>query len=228
MYVTSTTSATNSEIHFLPKTEEHAANDLAQVRVISVGQNLFYEGDDADYIYEILSGVTRSSKILSDGRRQVLNFGHSGEIMGLSHDRQYHCDCDAISDVRVRVHHKNAFKSDMTRDPDFCVQLLKLAAAEVNFMQEHFIMLGRKSTMEKLASFLVTIMDRQSERHGEARCFNLPMNRLDIADFLGTTIETVSRNLTKLRKLGVIDLPSSQQVCVRNVGALRNLAEIEH
>ena len=198
-----------------------------QIANHAVGQPLFFEGDDARYVYEIVEGVVRTSKILFDGRRQILSFGYPGDVVGLSHDRFYHCDCEAVSDVRLRVHQKNAFNTSVEKDPSFFNQLLRHAACEVNDMQEHFIMLGRKSAMEKVASFLSALMGRVGENNDCRICFDIPIPRSDIADFLGLSHETVSRSLTRLRLDGVIDLPSKHRICVRQPSTLRALAEQE-
>ena len=227
MYVTSPIVPISSEIYFSDTIDEAFYNGTSQIKKVTSDNCLFHEGDDAEYLYEVLEGVVRSSKVLIDGRRQVLSFGYPGDIIGLSHDSFYHSDCDAVSDVKLRVIHKNAYKEDLASDPEFCAKLLQNAVAEVNHMQEHFMMLGCKSAMEKLASFLIAIMDRQSEVKGPRKCFDLPMKRCDIADFLGLTIETISRNLTKLRKLGIIEMPSTQRVCVTKSSELRALAECD-
>lgn len=227
MYVTSPTMPVDSEICFSGNAEEEFCSGSFQIKNIAANNCVFHEGDDAEYLYEVLEGVVRSSKVLIDGRRQVLSFGYPGDVIGLSHDSYYHSDCDAVSNVRLRIFHKNVFKEDLVSDPAFCVKLLQNAVAEVNHMQEHFMMLGCKSAMEKLASFLIVIMNRQSEVKGFQKCFDLPMKRCDIADFLGLTIETISRNLTKLRQLGIIDLPTTQRVCVNKPNALRKLAECD-
>ncbi len=189
------------------------------------GQPLFCEGDDADFVYEVLEGVVRTSKLLCDGRRQVLAFGYPGDIIGLSHDQIYHSDCDAVSDTKVRVYHKNASGTSFADEPQLCDQFLRHATAEVHDMQEHFLMLGRKSAVEKVASFLVVLLDRVGENNDCKSCFSLPMSRSDIADFLGLTIETVSRTFTKLRKDKIIELPNPHRVCVCKSAKLRALAE---
>lgn len=224
MYVTSPITTNEHLIAPVIATFEEALDSTAQVMNINSGDGLFFEGDDADYIYEVLEGVVRSSKVLMDGRRQVLNFCYAGEIIGLSHDRLYHCDCDAINQVKVRIHHKSAFMHETANNAKFKARLLQKAAEEINNMQEHFIMLGRKTALEKLASFLLAIMDH-SKNHKNA--FDLPMSRSDIADFLGMTIETVSRNLTKLRTMGVINLETAQKIIITKPSQLRALAETD-
>ncbi|MDF1774494.1 MAG: helix-turn-helix domain-containing protein [Rhizobiaceae bacterium] len=225
MYVTSPVSFFENSQAVCARFVNEGNAGHSHISHVPAGHRLFCDGDDADYIYEIMEGVVRTSKLLSDGRRQVLSFGYPGDIAGLSHDHFYHSDCEALSGVTLRLHHKNAFNVSFENEPDFNNELLKYAAAEVNNMQEHFIMLGRKSATEKVASFLITLMDRVGQKNDCNTCFELPMCRSDIADFLGLTIETISRTLTKLRAEGVIELPKKQQVLVCKPSALRALAE---
>ncbi|MCR9139673.1 MAG: helix-turn-helix domain-containing protein [Alphaproteobacteria bacterium] len=225
MYVTSPIGIfEHSEIR-LPHFVEAETAKHSHFSTAEAGHRMFCEGDDAIYIYEILEGVVRTSKLLFDGRRQILSFGYPGDLVGLSHDCFYHSDCEAVCDVKLRVHHKNACHASIESEPEFAKKLLKFAASEVNNMQEHFIMLGRKSATEKVASFLLTLLDRVGEPKNCKTCFDLPMCRSDIADFLGLTIETISRTLTKLREDGVIELPKKHRVHVCNVPGLRALAE---
>lgn len=225
MYVTSPAS-----IIRIPETATvqpiiRGTNTGAQIIPMPSGRPLFRDGDDADHVYEIVEGVVRSSKLLLDGRRQVLSFGYPGDLVGISHDRIYHSDCDTVCPAKVRVYRKNAFNTSFDSDPEFYDRLLKYAAAEVNSMHEHFIMLGCKSATEKVASFLAAIMDRAGKRKEGGIYVNLPMCRSDIADFLGLSHETISRTLTRLREDGVIRLPKKYCVCVRKPSVLRAMAE---
>jgi CRP-like cAMP-binding protein len=226
MYVTSPINYLEAEQVTNALFLSEATPECSHTRNTHAGHTIFCEGDKADFVYEVLEGVVRTSKVLCDGRRQVLTFAYPGDIIGLSHDSFYHSDCDAISDVKIRVYRKNAFNATFADEPQLCGQLLRYAAAEVNNMQEHFLMLGRKSALEKVASFLVVLLDRVGEKSSECNtCFQLPMSRSDIADFLGLTIETVSRTLTKLRKQGIIELPDPHTVCVCKTNSLRDLGE---
>ncbi|MEM8650689.1 MAG: helix-turn-helix domain-containing protein [Pseudomonadota bacterium] len=225
MYVTSPVQTVESEIIFPLVADDSFEKSNPLEATFEEGANLFFAGDEAEFVYEVIEGVVKSSKVLMDGRRQIINFCYPGEMIGLSHDSIYHCDCEAVSKVRARIYRKNAFMTDLDQDPQFCARLLRNAAAEINGMQDHFLMLGRKTAMEKIASFLVAIMSRQVRREDGAIVFELPMKRSEIADFLGVTIETVSRNLTKLRKLGVIELLSTHCFEVSDPALLRKLAE---
>lgn len=194
-------------------------------RLIKAGKPLFHEGDTAEYIYQIVEGVVRSSKLLANGRRQILSFGYPGDLVGMSHDGVYHSECEAISEVKLRAIPKNAYNGSLPADPAIFGELLRYASNEIANMQEHFMMLGCKTATEKIASFLVALAERTGQQVENEICFLLPMKRADIADFLGVTIETVSRTMTKLRKAGIINLPDPHSVCVCKLPALRNLAE---
>jgi len=225
MYVTSPNHFFAVEPAHVQKFLSAETGDRSITRTIQAGNLLYCEGDKSPQVYEIIEGVVRSSKILRDGRRQVIAFGYPGDILGISHDCRHHSDCEAVSDVKVRVHRKNACSSNVNDEPQFCSMLLKHTASEMNNMQEHFMMLGRKSAHEKVSSFLTVLLDRVGEKGEGCAVFSIPMPRSDIADFLGLTIETVSRTLTKLRKEGVIDLPNPHQVKVLKLAALRACAE---
>jgi CRP-like cAMP-binding protein len=191
------------------------------VRNLEPGQPIFFEGDTAKTIYQVMKGVVRTYKLTVDGRRQVVSFGYPGDIIGISHDGYYHNDCDAISDVTLQPLTPQA-------DADFANNMLRYTVTEITNMQEHFLLLGRKSAMEKLASFLNVLQDRIGENCDGNICFSLPMIRLDIADFLGLTIETVSRCFSKLRQEGIIALPHPHLVCICDLTALVDLIEVDH
>jgi CRP-like cAMP-binding protein len=196
-------------------------------RKLKSGEPLFHEGDEAVSVYQVMEGVIRTSKLLSNGRRQILCFGYPGDLVGLSHDNFYHNECEAVSDVKLRVLARNACSTNSISEPVICGELLKYASTEISHMQEHFMVLGCKSATEKIASFLVTLAERTGHLPGAEICINLPMKRADIADFLGVTIETVSRTMTKFRNAGIIYLPDPHRVFVANLSALKALAESE-
>ncbi|MCY6379659.1 helix-turn-helix domain-containing protein [Hoeflea prorocentri] len=224
MYVTSPVSTLDTDTI----TDTEAAGGyppLTRTINITAGHSLFYEGDEADFIYEMIEGVVRTSKVLLDGRRLVLSFGYPGDVIGLSHDGIHHCNCEAVSKVRLRVYPGNTASAEKAGHTKFTNRLLHHAASEINSMQEHFIMLGRKSATEKVASFLYTLFLRVGEKRDGKTCFDLPMSRSDIADFLGLSHETISRTLTVLRQGGYIELPRKHRVCIRQPVLLKTLAE---
>lgn len=198
-----------------------------RVRTLRAGQRVFCEGDTSEFVYQVLEGVVRTSKLMANGRRQVLAFGYPDDIVGLSHDCRYHNDCEAVTPSKVLVLKKNACSAGIEREPALFDRLLKLAACEVSNMQEHFMMLGRKSAAEKMASFLLALASRAGKVENGSIHLALPMSRTDIADFLGLTVETVSRTLTTFRKKGAIELPNPHTICIVKKSVLCDLAEGE-
>lgn len=188
---------------------------------------LFCDGDEAGFIYEVVEGVMCNYRILPDGRRHVISFAYPGELIGLGHSESYRFYCEAVGEARVRSVSKAALMRDAQEHADIGRCLFEFASAELASMQEHQLLLGRKCAIEKLASFLLALAHRNCGDEAQSAQFQLPMTRSDIGDFLGLTIETVSRNITKLKNMGVIDLPQSSTVLVRDIERLEGLAEGE-
>ncbi len=195
------------------------------VRRLDKHEMLFGEGDRGGRYYEVLEGVLCSFRILHDGRRQILSFNYPGDIVGIGHEIEYKCGCEAVSDCKVRCIPAATLQRSIKTRPEIAHKLLKVATIELASMHDHFVLVGRKSATEKLASFLLALARRETSGDADEVTFQLPMTRTDIADFLGMTIETVSRRFTALRKMGVIDLPQTTTVHVRDMLQLEDLAE---
>lgn len=195
-------------------------------RRVETGTHLFREGDAADHVYEIKSGILRLTRVLENGRRQVIAFGLPGDIVGFPNGDLHHTDCDIIASAEIVVHRRCALETG-EGDPETHQRLLRAALREISAMQDHFMMLARKSAMEKVASFLIVLSQRTGMPIGNYTTFSLPMSRADIADFLGLTIETVSRMLTLLRRQGAITLETPQTVLVQNMEALIDASQAD-
>ncbi len=188
------------------------------------GAYLFFEGDDARRLYRVTEGVLRLTRLMQDGRRQVIAFGFPGDVVGFPSGGRHHTDCEALLPARV-VSYKMSLLDSEADDPVAHQLLLQAALREIGAMQDHFLMLGRKSASEKVASFLVAMTERLGAKAAAAGRISLPMPRSDIADFLGLTTETVSRTFTQFRKSGIIALENIQTVIVLKPDALLSLAE---
>lgn len=199
---------------------------LGSVRFLPAGSNLFHEGDEAQFIYEVRSGVLRLTRVLENGKRQVIAFGYPGDFVGFPNGTQYHTDCDVISSTELIAHRRSALDMDVG-DEATRRRLLNAALREISGMQDHFMMLARKSATEKVASFLSVLSERVGVQAGAARKVNLSMRRADIADFLGLTTETVSRTFTQLRKAGIIAIETAQVIVILDQRALSDAAETE-
>src|ERR1700722_10461063 len=188
-------------------------------RNFTAGSEIYAEGDDANCFYKIVSGVVRTCKFLSDGRRQINAFHVAGDVFGFETGAEHRLSAEAVSDCTLIPYRRRGFEVLAGRDDRVAGQLFSYAMRCLERAQEHSLLLGRRSASQKLATFLLEMVDR--------RCGNevidLAMTRQDIADYLGLTIETVSRTLSQLERDGVISLPSARRVCLEDQGALRHL-----
>src|SRR5215467_11368324 len=177
---------------------------------------IFGEKEPADYLYKVLSGSVRTYKILSDGRRQVGGFYLPGDIFGLEFADEHTLSAEAISDAKVLVVKRSAISALAARDPSVAQQLFALTGRELHRVQDRILLLI-KNARERVASFLLEMAERASENN----TIDLPMSRQDIADYLGLTIETVSRTLTSLETASAIEVsPSSRRIVLRKRAAL--------
>jgi CRP-like cAMP-binding protein len=187
---------------------------------LSFGRNLevYGEGEPAEYLYVVKSGCIRTSKILNDGRRQIGAFYLPGDVFGLEADKEHSFSAEALSETTVRVVKRAALTSRIAGDAAMASHLLKLTTDELQRTQTRILLLI-KSAQERIAGFLLEM----AKRSHAANEIELPMCRQDVADYLGLTIETVSRTLTQLESLCAIELPTSRRIVLRNRLALAQL-----
>lgn len=200
------------------------AIDQAGIALFSNREDLFLEGDEATHLYEVMSGVVCLYRIMPDGGRHILAFRFPGDIVGLCSPANYGYNAQAVGDARVRRISRAGLERMIDERADFARKLLRMAAAELNAMRDHLTCLASKSAEAKVADFLLMLAERSQVREGAAVVVNLPMTRTDIGDYLGLTIETVSRTISKMRRSGTIDLPRTTQVVVRSKDRLAELA----
>ena len=179
---------------------------------------IFGENEPADYVYRVISGSVRTYKILSDGRRQVGGFYLPGDIFGLEFADEHTFSAEAITDAKVVVVKRSAITALAGRDPAIGRDLFALTGSELRRVQDRVLLLV-KSAQERVAGFLLEMAERASA----GNTVELPMSRQDIADYLGLTIETVSRTLTGLESAAAIEVPTSRRIVLRNRSALSRL-----
>jgi CRP/FNR family transcriptional regulator, nitrogen fixation regulation protein len=179
---------------------------------------IYGENEPAQYLYKLVSGTIRTSKVLNDGRRQIGEFYMPGDIFGLEMGNDHSFSAEAITDAKVIVIKRSAVEALATRDNDVARQLWATTGRELQRMQDHILLLI-KTAQERVAGFLLEM----AERIKSTTEVELPMSRQDIADYLGLTVETVSRTLTILENSSAIALPSSRRIVLRNRAALRRL-----
>jgi len=179
---------------------------------------IYGENEPADYLYKVISGTVRTYRILTDGRRQIGEFYLPGDIFGLEVGAEHHFSAEAISDAKVLVIKRSALVNLANRDGDVARQLWSFTARELQRAQDHVLLLI-KSAQQRVACFLLEM----AARLADAETVELPMSRQDIADYLGLTIETISRTLTQLEVDAAIALPTSRRIVLRNRKALNRM-----
>jgi CRP/FNR family nitrogen fixation transcriptional regulator len=178
---------------------------------------IYGENESADYLYKVVSGVVRTYKLLNDGRRQIGSFYLPGDIFGLEIGDEHTSSAEAVAVSKIQVIKRSAVIALAGRDKEVARQLWSLTATELRRAQDH-IMLLLKTAQERVVGFLLEMAERNL-----ASEFDLPMSRQDIADYLGLTIETVSRTLTQLANSGAIAVPTSRHIVLRRRGALNRM-----
>jgi CRP-like cAMP-binding protein len=179
---------------------------------------IYGQDEPADYLYKVVGGTVRTYKILADGRRQIGSFYLPGDIFGLEIGDEHTFSAEAITEAKVLVIKRSSVLALAARDNEVARQLWTVTGRELQRVQEHILLLV-KSAQERVAGFLLEM----SRRTPGASAVELPMSRQDIADYLGLTIETVSRTLTQLENSAAISLPSSRRIEIRNHAALNRL-----
>jgi CRP/FNR family nitrogen fixation transcriptional regulator len=171
------------------------------------GAEIFGEKEPADYVYQVASGAVRSYKLLSDGRRQIGAFHLVGDIFGLEIGTDHRFTAEAIIDTTVRLLKRRSLELVAESNVTVARNLLSMTTNNLRHAEDHMLLLGRKTSLERVAAFLIE-MDQRSTAAG---ILALPMCRRDIADYLGLTLETVSRALSRLHDLGILGFIGNNQ-----------------
>lgn len=196
--------------------------------VYSSENEIVAAGEDVHRYSNILSGVVKLSKMMADGRQQIVGLQFAPDFLGRPFKRQSDVVAEAATDVRVCSFPKVQLEELVHQAPELEHRLHEQTLRELDEAREWMLTLGRKSANEKVASFLLLIathLDPELDDNSDSIRFELPLKRSDIADFLGLTIETVSRQLTKLRKASVIQIENTRTVIVPSIAGLRATSE---
>jgi CRP-like cAMP-binding protein len=203
----------------MPNHELESSIDLMGA-LISISRNneIYGEGEPADYLYKVVSGAVRTYKALADGRRQIGGFYVAGDFFGFETGDEHTFSAEAVTECKVLMIKRSTLMTLAERQHEVARELWTITGKELRRVQDH-IMLLVKSAQERVAAFLLEM----SERNSAGNAVELPMSRQDIADYLGLTIETVSRTLTHLANAATIELSSSRRIVLRNRPALSAL-----
>lgn len=179
-------------------------------------EEIFGEGEKAEYVYRVVSGAVRTMCFTAEGRRQILGFHLPGDIFGLEAGDEHTLSAEAVAACELVVVRRSCLDKAAGESALAARTLLTLTTEQLSSARAHALVLGRKGAGERVAAFLLQLANRFVSK----RELDLPMSRADIADYLGLTIETVSRAFSEFERESAIALPSSRHVVMRNPGAL--------
>ena len=188
-------------------------------------EDMFLEGDEATHVLEVLDGVVCAYRLLPDGQRHIASFYYPGDLIGYCCLGKYPYSAQALTTLRVRRIPRASMDRMVEHRPEFARKLLKIAACELTATRDHLLCLASKSAEAKMASFLMALARRNQTVGEDPMRIVLPMTRVDIGDYLGLTIETVSRTLSKLKRAGIISLPRTSLVVIRQLAELEAIAQ---
>ena len=212
----------------LTRDELGALNSIGRQRKLRAGEQLIWEGDEAVLVANVVEGLLKLSSSTSDGREQILGIAFPADFLGRPFGGSTPYGVEALTDAQVCVFQRKDFDRFAKEHPRLEHKLLERTLAELAQTRKWMLLLGRLNAEQKLASFLLQAADRASESGffaGDGTSFDLQLSRQQIADILGLTIETVSRQMTKMKSQGLIDLPSRRTVTILDRSALEDRAE---
>jgi CRP/FNR family transcriptional regulator, nitrogen fixation regulation protein len=185
---------------------------IGVVRSYPRESQIIREDDPADHVYEVVSGTVCVCKMLREGRRQIAGFYFAGDAFGLESAKKHSVAVETITNAKVRIFKKRALTALASSNLEVADRLLALTARELARKQDHLLLLLSTTAEERIICFLIEMVQRASLAEG---LIVLPMFRKDIADYLGLTLETVSRTLFDLERRGAIEI-SSRSIMLRN------------
>lgn len=177
---------------------------------------IFAENDLAEYLYKVVSGAVRTCRLTSDGRRHIGAFYLPGDVFGFEAGAFHRVCAEALRDCKIRVVRKSRYLARAEADSEFFARLWEHTVRHLERAENHMFLLGRKCAQERIAAFLLDM----AKRLPDGNVLELPMSRQDIADYLGLTIETVSRTLTQMERDRILAIPASRRIVLRNRHAL--------
>lgn len=197
-------------------------------RLFHAGENLITEGESTDYFYDLLDGTVALARNGRDGRRQILSFMGARQFLGAASTECYPNLATALTDVKAISYPRAALEKALESSPVFAAKFRRVLTQILESAHDHVYTIGQRSAVERVASFLLYLRANQAKfspvgPRDKSEHIELPMTRLDIADFLGLTIETVSRAFSSLKKSGVIGFTDSHSCEILNIQKIRDL-----
>ena len=224
---TSVASLNDAHTQLVPLSEGAIGQSVAaaQTRIVERKEHVFCDGDDATHIYKVEAGHVCIYHILADGRRQIIDFVLPGDFIGLSAKAQHTTNAQATERTRVRCLPVSELRNIVNANPRLGIDLYEIMSSKLTDARDLLVSVCQRSAQERVAGFLLTLSQRNARRGEDANSIVLQITRTDIADYLGLTIETVSRTFSKLRKAGMIDIEQSIIITINDSEALAEIAE---
>jgi CRP/FNR family transcriptional regulator len=212
---------------------EDSARVRATLRTISIGAHttLFEEGQPSQHLFNVTSGTVKTYKLLPDGRRQITGFAFAGDFLGMTVEDDYVTSAETVTPASLCRFDRARLLKLVDEMPHMEKHIAATLAHELVAAQEQMLLLGRKTAQERIATFLLTLLHRREALRCPGRAAErestlaLPMSRSDIGDYLGLTIETVSRTFSQLRRQGVIRLADVSHAEILDRNRLECLAQ---
>jgi len=210
------------------------ADELAELEAVKfyrsypAGTPVVWSGDDMDFVASVVSGIATLTQTMEDGRRQMVGLLLPSDFVGRPGRNQAAYDVTAASDLVMCCFRKKPFEGLIVKTPHVAHRLLEMTLDELDAAREWMLLLGRKTAREKIASFLCILARREAALRVKSAvgeiALDLPLTREEMADYLGLTLETVSRQISALRRDGIVELVGKRGVVIPDFDALQEIA----
>jgi CRP/FNR family transcriptional regulator, anaerobic regulatory protein len=205
---------------------------ISRRRFVKDGESIFYEGDEVSYFFTIVFGAVKLSKSLADGRQHIVELLYPPNFQGQRLESHHVYSAHAAADAELCIYPRNQFENFVGQHRELERRIFEMAIHELDLSRDRTLILARKNSLERVASFLLMVIDHVPEigcgtiKENTAH-IQLPFSRAEMADYLGLTLETVSRQLSLLRRRRIIELQSWRDIAVPDVALLTEIASIE-
>ena len=196
---------------------------ISAEKIYTDKQNIFLQNENSDSLYNITEGNIKIYQLLSDGRIQIIGFLYPGDFFGSYSKKKYNYSAESIGKTKVCIFKKDLLDAYLEKNMELAKELLNMTSHELMLAQDRIGVLGKLNANERMAKFVINISQQRSRIGWQDNPVSLPMTRQDIADYLGLTLETVSREITKLKTSKLIKVLNSKQIYLLDKARLLSL-----
>lgn len=203
---------------------------LSRRKVLPPHNIIFRDGDEADHYFSITTGIVKLVKTLADGHQHIIGLIHQPDFMGQTLNRRHSYSAESATEVELCAYPRAAFDAFMKAHPELEHRIFEMTIRELDICRDWTLLLGRKCSLERVAGFLLMMAERMAKTPAQSENsahFALPFTRAEMADYLGLTLETVSRQFSRLKAKGIIVLSSSRDITIPDIGLLSSVAQME-